>query len=127
MQVAGRVGCATEIAGTEPKLIKAAHEFEGQMMKELIRPMTRFDDKDEETGSGGALADFGGEMLGQSLSRAGGFGIASRIIASLSRTETDCAPGSASGKLPHTDDAGLMFRDGPPMSSLRSVAYGDPE
>jgi hypothetical protein len=52
----GRVGRgAGQIAAAEPRLIKAAHEIEAQMMKELIRPMTRFDGGDEEGGSAGAL------------------------------------------------------------------------
>lgn len=128
MQGAGRVGCgAGEIATAQPRLIKAAHEFEAQMMKELIRPMTRFDDKDEERGSAGALTEFAGEMLGQSLSRAGGFGIANRIIAGLSQDGPACAPSSASGKSQDFEGSGLRFQNGRPISSLRRVAYGDPE
>jgi Rod binding domain-containing protein len=98
MQVTGHAGCGVglEAAAPEPRLEQAAHEFEAQMMKELIRPMARFDE-DEETGSGGALTDFGGEMLGQALSQAGGFGIASRIVASLSRNETECTSASVPG------------------------------
>lgn len=68
------------------RLVNAAHEFEAQMMKELVRPMTRFDNEDG-LGSGGALTDFAGDALAQSLSRAGGFGIAEAIVAHLSRIE----------------------------------------
>jgi Rod binding domain-containing protein len=124
----GRVGCgAGQIAAAEPRLIRAAHEFEAQMMKELIRPMTRFDGKDEEEASAGALSDFGGEMLGQSLSRAGGFGIANRIIADLSQDGTVCASSSVSGKSQDSYGLGLRFPDGRPISLLRRVAYGDPK
>jgi Rod binding domain-containing protein len=124
----GRVGCgARQITAAEPRLIKAAHEFEAQMMKELIRPMTRFGDGDEEGGSAGALSDFGGEMLGQSLSRAGGFGIANRIIADLSQDGTVCASKSGSGKTQDSAGTGLRFPNGRPISLLRRVAYGDPE
>ena len=128
MQVTGKVRCgAGEIAVAEPRLTRAAHEFEAQMMKELIRPMTRFDEKSEEEGSAGALTDFAGEMLGQSLSRAGGFGIANRIIADLTQDGTECAPSSSSGKSQDSDGSGLRFKHGRPISSLRRVAYGDPE
>ena len=75
------------------KLTDAAHEFEAQMMKELLKPMTRFGENEEE-GSGNTLAELSGEALGRSLSRAGEFGIADRIVASLSRigTSSDLDP-----------------------------------
>jgi Rod binding domain-containing protein len=84
-----------------PKLVKAAHEFEGQMMKELLQPMMEGDaldggegvDDDDGSGlglgsgsgSGGALADFASQALGQALSERGGFGIANKIIKELTR------------------------------------------
>jgi len=69
------------------RLDSAAHEFEAQMMKELIKPVTRIDVQDASE-SGGALTEFAGEALGQALSRAGGFGIAERLIARLSQFDT---------------------------------------
>ena len=69
------------------RLSNAAHEFEAQMMKELLRPMTRSEDEDG-LGAGGALTEFAGDALGQSLSRAGGFGIAEAIVTDLSRSGT---------------------------------------
>ncbi|HXS76587.1 MAG TPA: hypothetical protein VN753_10445 [Terracidiphilus sp.] len=60
------------------------------MMKELLRPMCGCEEDGDKTGSGGALVDFAGEALGNGISRAGGFGIADRIVTSLSRTETRC-------------------------------------
>ncbi|MGH9562848.1 MAG: hypothetical protein ACRD3S_15455 [Terracidiphilus sp.] len=73
--------------------MSAAHEFEGQMMKELLKPMTAGDaltgaddDTDSGAGSGGALSEFASETLGQALSKRGGFGIANRIIGELSHT-----------------------------------------
>ena len=84
-------------AGTtpSPRLVGAAHEFEAMMMKELLKPMTSEDplngDEDGQdfelgsgSGSGGALADFATEALGQALSERGGFGIADKIIRELS-------------------------------------------
>lgn len=79
-----------------PRLAKAAHEFEGQMMKELLQPMMESDglggeDDDSSglglgsgSGSGGALSEFASESLGQALSEHGGFGIAGQIIRELS-------------------------------------------
>lgn len=77
------------------RLVRAAHEFEAQMMKELLKPMTGSDpltgeDSDslsdslgDSSGSGGALGEFAAEALGQALSESGGFGIANRIVADL--------------------------------------------
>ena len=83
-------------AGPSPKLVHAAHEFEGQMMKELLKPMTGgdvlFGDDDADqagTGSGDALGEFAAEALGQALSEHGGLGIADRIIKELSHRTPD--------------------------------------
>ena len=83
-------------AGPSPKLVHAAHEFEGQMMKELLKPMTGGDvllgeDGDDQagTGSGDALGEFAAEALGQALSEHGGLGIADRIIKELSHRTPD--------------------------------------
>lgn len=88
----------TDPATPNPKLVGAAHEFEAQMMKELLAPMTGGDplagdlagDEDSSglalgsgSGSGGALADFAAQALGQALSERGGFGIADRIVREL--------------------------------------------
>jgi Rod binding domain-containing protein len=74
----------------QPKLVRAAHEFEAQMMKELMKPMTRSpapggaEDEDEDAGSSGALGEFASEALAQALSERGGFGVADRILSELS-------------------------------------------
>jgi Rod binding domain-containing protein len=72
-----------------PRLRQAAHEFEGQLMKEMLRPMTEGDglgdeDGDADVNSGGALSEFASETMGQALSEQGGFGIADRIVRELS-------------------------------------------
>jgi Rod binding domain-containing protein len=85
-----------ETASTpSPRLVRAAHEFEGQMMKELLEPMTRSgsslegQDSDESaSGSAGALGTFASEALGQAISAAGGFGIADKILKTLSHSGT---------------------------------------
>jgi Rod binding domain-containing protein len=95
--IAGSTAAATASAGASqssssvapsPKLVHAAREFEAQMMKELLKPMTTGDgldgeDSDAATGAGGALGAFASEVLGQGLSEQGGFGIASSIIRQL--------------------------------------------
>jgi Rod binding domain-containing protein len=71
------------------RLVKAAHEFEAQMMKELLGPMTEEDDSSVSgaaAGSGGILGEFGVEALGRALSEQGGLGIASSIVRSLTHS-----------------------------------------
>jgi Rod binding domain-containing protein len=70
----------------QPRLVHAAHEFEAQLMKELLKPLTSSDDTAGESGSAGAFGDYAGEALGRALSDRGGFGIANRIIAQVSRS-----------------------------------------
>lgn len=85
-----------------PHLVQAAHEFEGQMMKELLRPMTsgREEGGEDGPGWGGALGEFAGEALGQALSARGGFGIADRIVHDLSRPGNRIGPGTITGSTP---------------------------
>jgi Rod binding domain-containing protein len=80
---------ATASVTPQPRLVHAAHEFEAQMMQELLKPMTSGDgldgeDADSASGSGGALGAFASESLGQALSEQGGFGIATGIVRQLS-------------------------------------------
>lgn len=84
-----------------PRLVRAAHEFEGQMMKELLKPMTNSenDGDDDDSGSGGSLGEFASEALGQGLSQQGGFGIADRIVKELSHSGTGIHAGKAIGNL----------------------------
>lgn len=82
-----------------PRLVRAAQEFEAQMMKELLKPMTGQDALTGESvtggdaGAGGALGEFSSEALGQAISRYGGFGIADRILHDLSRSGHSSANG----------------------------------
>jgi Rod binding domain-containing protein len=73
-----------------PRIVRAAQEFEAQMMKELLKPMTgegTLAATADGTGSTGALGEFASEALGQAISRNGGFGIARCIVQELSRSE----------------------------------------
>ena len=83
------------------RLVNAAHEFEAQMMKELLKPMTGMDgfcgdaeNAGDGTGSGGTLGQFASEALAQAISRHGGFGIADRIIHELSRSGHNSGSGN---------------------------------
>jgi Rod binding domain-containing protein len=75
----------------DPKLLKAAHEFEAQLMKELLRPLTQSggwtgDGEENEAGGTGTLGEFAAESLAGSLSAHGGLGIANRIVEEISRS-----------------------------------------
>ena len=109
------IAAATARAGAEnavtpqPRLVRAAHEFEAQMMKELMKPMTQGSlltgddaDSDSESGSGGALTEFASEALGRALSERGGFGIASSIVKDLSRSGARATTAPVTGNL-HSD------------------------
>ena len=103
-----QAGATTGQSGTapSPKLVKAAHQFEGMMMQELMKPMTDGDalggddgDSDSGAGSGGALSGFASETLGQALSAGGGLGIANEIIHSLSHSGNKHPSGKVTGDL----------------------------
>jgi hypothetical protein len=90
--ISSRTGSAVDAntgpASPPPRLVKAAHEFEAQLMKELMAPLTKGSsvpgasgsEDDGDSGSSGALGEFAAEALGKALSAAGGFGIANRIL-----------------------------------------------
>ena len=72
----------------QPRLVRASREFEAQMMKELLKPMTSSGllSEEDDAGSGEAMVGFASEALGRAVSAQGGFGIANRILADLSRS-----------------------------------------
>jgi Rod binding domain-containing protein len=92
MQVTGTATAAVANQGaatSQPRLVRAAHEFEAQLMKELLKPMTASDglagdEDDSGAGAGGVLGEFASEALGRALSEQGGLGIASSIVRDLS-------------------------------------------
>lgn len=93
MRINGAESLGSIQSGTlpPPRLVEAAHEFEAQMMKELLIPMTRgssMDGDETDSKSIGTLADFATEALGQALSESGGLGIATSILRRLSPYET---------------------------------------
>ncbi|HUV68400.1 MAG TPA: hypothetical protein VMW15_01975 [Terracidiphilus sp.] len=92
--IAAMAAANTTAAGVpQPRLVRAAHEFEAQMMQELLKPLTgndaltgEEDDWGGDGGSNGALGQFASEALGQALSQSGGFGIANSIVRELSHS-----------------------------------------
>lgn len=79
--------------GPSPKLVATAHEFEAQMMKELLKPLASSGvsgdgDSGDDENSGGALGAYATEAFGRALSNGGGFGIAKSILNSLSHSKT---------------------------------------
>jgi Rod binding domain-containing protein len=91
LSIDGTAASTAASATPQPRLVHAAHEFEAQMMQELLKPMTSGDglngeDDDSASGSGSALEEFAAGALGKGLSERGGFGIANSIVQELSST-----------------------------------------
>jgi len=93
---------ALPVAAPPERLVKAANEFEAQMLKELLKPLQALGSADgggeadgEDgalgggplTGSTSSLEDFATEALGEALARQGGFGIASGVVKQLGRRQ----------------------------------------
>jgi Rod binding domain-containing protein len=98
-------------ATPQPRLVRAAHEFEAQMMKELMKPLNRGSsltgadaNADDDSGSTGALGEFASEALGRALSERGGFGIAGSIVKQLSPAAHQIGTVPVTGSL-HIDTA----------------------
>jgi Rod binding domain-containing protein len=90
------------VAAPEPRLVRAAHEFEGQMMKELLQPLLAgggVAGEDDASGANATLGELGAESLGQALSRQGGLGIADRIVHQLSQSGKQNHPGKVTANL----------------------------
>lgn len=93
---------ASNTEARQHKLTQAAHEFEAQMMKELLKPLQEMGELGGEdggldggAGAEGALGEFAQEALGQALSRSGGFGIADRLLHTLSASGKTAGNGNA--------------------------------
>ena len=106
-----RVSTGTTANVSQPRMVRAAHEFEAQMMKELLKPMAQSSGligDDSDAGSAGALGDFATESLAQAMSQQGGMGIASRLIQSLSHFGTAGDVVQVTGN--QHEDTGLRLR-----------------
>jgi Rod binding domain-containing protein len=84
-----------------PRLVKASHDFEAMMLKELLKPLNdeaSSNGDDSGSGSGSALGEYASEALGRALSQQGGFGIAKRILHELSQTGNTDQSGTVTTK-----------------------------
>ena len=99
--ILSKVGTVPSATAPQPRLVRAAHEFEAAMMKELMAPLSSGDDSlggGDEEGSSSALNSFAQEALGKALSEHGGFGIANSIIKKLSAQSNHSGNPSVPGK-----------------------------
>lgn len=85
----------------EPRLVRAAHQFEALMMKELLAPMSHSGalGGDSDVEDTGILGEFATESLAGALSAGGGLGIADRIVHSLSHSGNSPVSVPVTGKL----------------------------
>ena len=84
------------------KLVDAAHQFEGMLLQELLKPMREHsfgsgdtdtsDDGSDSSGFGDTLSSFGSESLASAISRSGGVGIAKQVIQQVDRERAYHAP-----------------------------------
>lgn len=91
-----------EASAPSPKLVRAAHEFEGQMMQVLFKPLSESDGLgggEDDSGSESTLGDFASQALGQALSQQGGLGIANKIVRELSHFGKQHDAGKVTGNL----------------------------
>lgn len=75
-------------ASVSPRLRQAAEEFEAQMMKELLQPLSHAEGAENGEEQGGfeeALGSYSLDALGTAISKSGGLGIAKEILAHFSR------------------------------------------
>ena len=100
----GATGTASPATTPQPRLVRAAQEFEAQMMQELLKPMTTgngLDGEESETasGSGGALGAYATEAFARGLSEHGGFGIATSIERQLTPKGNTSVTAQVTGNL----------------------------
>ncbi len=92
----------TAQANAQPRVVKAAHEFEAQMMKELLKPLASgcglMGDEDSDSGSTSTLGELASESLGKAISEQGGLGIARDLIRTLFHSGTGTPAATVTGK-----------------------------
>jgi len=107
MATAATTGATSANSSTrtpQPRLVKAAQEFEAQMMQELLKPMTAGngldgEESDTASGSGGALGAYATEAFARGLSEHGGFGIATSIERQLTPKGNTSVTAQVTGNL----------------------------
>ncbi len=108
MSALAMISSGTKQADTPtPRLVRAAHEFEAAMMKELLAPIESGQGAftDDSAGSCAALTSFAGEALGKAISERGGFGIANSIIHQI----TSRSNHSGKTLVPRAENGNLVF------------------
>lgn len=70
------------------KLVDAAHQFEATMLQELLKPMRSGEngwgsEEQGEDGTSDTISSFGAEAAAKAISKAGGFGIARRVVSQI--------------------------------------------
>jgi len=112
------------------KLTDAAQQFEGMLLQELLKPMKEhgFCEGDGEDGSGdndggsgfaGTLNSYGTEAMATAIAKAGGLGIAKRVVAQVEgeRDSRALAPGKErSPEFQNKSAPVLKFRRTGPMN-----------
>lgn len=78
-------------SAVSPRLVSAAHEFEAQLMKELVKPLNQTnsltgEDNDSDGGENSTLGAYATDSMARALSDHGGLGIANQIIHQLSKS-----------------------------------------
>jgi flagellar protein FlgJ len=82
---------STAAAAQKAKLTDAAQQFEAMLLQEMLKPMQSGltgEDGDGEgalSGSGSTLSSFGTESVARAIAKAGGLGIAKRVVEQVSR------------------------------------------
>jgi peptidoglycan hydrolase FlgJ len=85
---------STAANGTQHrKLTEAAQQFEGMLLQEMLKPMKEHgfsgdgsddsDSKDSATGLGDTMSSYGTESMATAIAKAGGLGIAKRVVAQV--------------------------------------------
>jgi flagellar protein FlgJ len=71
------------------KLLAAAQQFEGVMLNELMKPLSKSAniDGDEAEGEAGTMQSYGVEAMAGALAKSGALGFAKRIVASVETKE----------------------------------------
>jgi flagellar protein FlgJ len=76
---------ASETTIRHAKLLAAAQQFEGVMLSELMKPLSKSAsiDGDEAEGAAGTMQSYGVEAMAGALAKSGALGFAKRIVASV--------------------------------------------
>jgi Rod binding domain-containing protein len=124
---------ATPPAATEPsaslehrKLTEAAQQFEGMLLQEMLKPMqhsglAKPDDQGSDgtdESAGDTLGSYGVETMATAIAKAGGLGIAKRIVTQVEAEKTSHSKSAeAAAQIPKQNPpAVLKFSQPAPMN-----------